>query len=820
MITQTFDLNLIPEQAPVVVHCDQYDEGTGRLIINLFEGDVAYTPTGTATIQGRKPDGHGFQYSATLAGNTVTADLTFQMSCVSGRVRCQVVVTESTGRTGTFAFILEVQPSALPSDTDLSDSDYQLIEQGIQAAEDALEAAEDAEAWAVGERGGVPVDPSDETYHNNSYYWAGQAAIYAQGALHFQGSIPFASIPTTGQVGGDMYNITDDFTTDARFMEGAGKFCPAGTNIAWVAASSKWDVLSIMKIGSLDDLTDVSITSPLSGDDYIGYDPIAQEFKNKKLTEMSNLTKGIGRPDGKTTDVSSGVFSAIGVNIPAEVNSGGTPYGANWLYYAGTTEVITPDADQNYRVTDNGTTKLYFWNGSTYEELTSGGGGGGMNTDGSNADSAVAFPSDSISSGKYAKSTGGFAFCDEMATTNELTNNLATIPANTTTETRILNYSLSSYPVQFYWLESSDKVTATAAMTSDITKSFANSTIRVHKENDYIEVWATNTTATSSYIRYARQEYTKADHDSIAIGKSNTASGKDSVALGMRNTANGDYSFAEGFATRAVAAQAHSEGFSTTASGVGAHAEGSNCVASGNYSHAEGDFTLASSQYQVVVGKNNVEDNQDTYAVIVGNGANASNRANAASLDWSGNLEVAGDVTAGNGLSVENIGEGLASINTTGATNTTGSTINAGTYFYLDGVLVRAKADITNGATFTLNTNYEVETDGALNGLLKWKYHNQATGSVAIILPATFNELFVKVVGTVSGITRVYNFHFIYDALSNTMSNTEYYNQGFGYQSTKCFASLYCGKDKVQLNDFVERDSVIVSTAVTTVYYR
>lgn len=368
-ITQTFHLNLIPEQGPTVVHCDQYDEGTGRLIIKLYDGDVAYSPSGTATIQGKKPDGHGFEYAATLVGNTVTADLTKQMTAVAGPVRCQVVVRESDDRTGTFVFILQVQKSALPDDTEMSASDYQLIEQ-------AFESAEDAEAWAVGERGGVPVDPSDPTYHNNSYYWAGQAAIYAQGALRFQGSIPFASIPTTGQVGGDMYNITDDFTTDARFMEGAGKFCPAGTNIAWVAASSKWDVLSIMKIGSLDDLTDVSITSPLSGDDYLGYNPVSQEFENKKLTEMSNLTKGIGRPDGKTTDVSLGVFSAIGVNIPAEVNSGGTQYGANWLYYAGTTEVITPDADQNYRVTNNGTTKLYFWNGSTYEELTSGGGGG------------------------------------------------------------------------------------------------------------------------------------------------------------------------------------------------------------------------------------------------------------------------------------------------------------------------------------------------------------------------------------------------------------------------------------------------------------
>ena len=59
----------------------------------------------------------------------------------------------------------------------------------------------------------------------------------------------------------------------------------------------------------------------------------------------------------------------------------------------------------------------------------------------------------------------------------------------------------------------------------------------------------------------------------------------------------------------------------------------------------------------------------------------------------------------------------LTGIDTTGATNTTGSTINAGTYFYLDGVLVRAKADIANGATFTLNTNYEVVTAGALNEL-------------------------------------------------------------------------------------------------------
>ena len=57
----------------------------------------------------------------------------------------------------------------------------------------------------------------------------------------------------------------------------------------------------------------------------------------------------------------------------------------------------------------------------------------------------------------------------------------------------------------------------------------------------------------------------------------------------------------------------------------------------------------------------------------------------------------------------------LTDINLTGSTNTTGATIPSGYYFYLNGTLVRAKTDIASGATFTLNTNYEVVSIGALN---------------------------------------------------------------------------------------------------------
>ena len=375
MITQTFDLNLIPDSAPVVVHCDQYDHGTGRLVISLYDGPIAYSPSGTAVIQGVKPDGHGFDYSCTLSGNVVTANLTEQMTAVAGQVRTQIVVTESTGRTGTFVFILDVQRSALPADTDMSESDYQLIEQAI---EETQQAAEDAEAWAVGQRGGQDVPSTDPTYENNSKYWAEVAQQAAEGGLIYKGSCLFANIPVSGMHSGDMWNIEDDFITDSRFQEGSGKSVAAGSNIAW-NTNNKWDVLAMVKVSSLNDLTNVDITSP-SANDFLGYDPQSSEWKNIPISiaPMTASTLGIGKPDTITTTVdNSGTFSAKGVGIVADVNSGGTQYGNDWLYYTGTTTVITPESDKMYRVTISGTAYLYYWNGTAYTMLASQGGGGG-----------------------------------------------------------------------------------------------------------------------------------------------------------------------------------------------------------------------------------------------------------------------------------------------------------------------------------------------------------------------------------------------------------------------------------------------------------
>lgn len=57
-----------------------------------------------------------------------------------------------------------------------------LLASYAEVAEQAKESAEDSEAWAVGEREGVPVASDDPAYHNNSEYFAGQADGSAQTA--------------------------------------------------------------------------------------------------------------------------------------------------------------------------------------------------------------------------------------------------------------------------------------------------------------------------------------------------------------------------------------------------------------------------------------------------------------------------------------------------------------------------------------------------------------------------------------------------------------------------------------------------------------
>lgn len=125
--------------------------------------------------------------------------------------------------------------------------------------------------------------------------------------------------------------------------------------------------------------------------------------------------------------------------------------------------------------------------------------------------------------------------------------------------------------------------------------------------------------------------------------------GERAVEVNGGNQATGIESFAQGSGTMAWGVAAHSEGANTKARGVASHAEGyfSKTKADAKGAHAEGEYATACTPFQHAEGRANVEDEDGTYAHIVGNGTDDENRSNAYALDWQGNGWFAGDVYVG-----------------------------------------------------------------------------------------------------------------------------------------------------------------------------
>ena len=142
--------------------------------------------------------------------------------------------------------------------------------------------------------------------------------------------------------------------------------------------------------------------------------------------------------------------------------------------------------------------------------------------------------------------------------------------------------------------------------------------------------------------------------------ENNVASAYYSHAEGYMTTANAPYSHAEGSNTVASNLSCHAEGSGTTASGNCSHAENTGCIASGSNSHAEGYYTMATGEHSHASGNHTIagwevfalgryNKKAEDVALVVGNGWGNDSyeyRSDALTLDYSGNLKLAGNLTA------------------------------------------------------------------------------------------------------------------------------------------------------------------------------
>lgn len=129
-----------------------------------------------------------------------------------------------------------------------------------------------------------------------------------------QGSIAFASLPATPNESnyGYVWNITNDFTTDSRFIEGAGKKYSAGTNVGVIEQDGVYyyDIL-----GNFVDLSN-----------YAKIDGNYQKMTVGQATNAQNAANVTSQINGKNI---SDIFESDGVTVKEAAQAQGAEYLSN-----------------------------------------------------------------------------------------------------------------------------------------------------------------------------------------------------------------------------------------------------------------------------------------------------------------------------------------------------------------------------------------------------------------------------------------------------------------------------------------------------------
>lgn len=277
---------------------------------------------------------------------------------------------------------------------------------------------------------------------------------------------------------------------------------------------------------------------------------------------------------------------------------------------------------------------------------------------------------------------------------------------------------------------------ASFAFGVDVAASGSNS----HAEGN-------NTLASGQNSHAEGSNTTAGGASSHAEGGMTQATGGDSHAEGFSTEASGNYAHAEGDDTTASGNSSHSEGYTTTASGISSHAEGLHSQASGDYAHAGGSNTIANGHSMTAVGVYNIQGELLSYplwvagnaysvgdiityddkiyrcktsntsssfqsnlwdriyystreAFVIGNGTQ-SQRSNAVTVAWNGDIKAAGNVYANYDFA-NNTGEQLATVSYVNSQAISSEDVDLSIYATKTELNQKAdKSQLTNYATNT-----------------------------------------------------------------------------------------------------------------------
>lgn len=197
MNPQEINLDLVPGGVLPRLQASQYDNKRPVTAHLYLEGEPYAPPSGvTATVEGTKRDGRGFQYPATINGTDVSFDITNQMTAFSGEVVTEIVLRQDGQRIGTINMVLVVEPSALEDDTIISDTDLPLLQGIPEALEQAENFADLSQNWAIG----TPTGMRDDESVNNSKYWSERSQTSADTSYSYISLVQAAAADALEQI--------------------------------------------------------------------------------------------------------------------------------------------------------------------------------------------------------------------------------------------------------------------------------------------------------------------------------------------------------------------------------------------------------------------------------------------------------------------------------------------------------------------------------------------------------------------------------------------------------------------------------------------
>lgn len=177
-VKRKYRLNLRNYGNLPAIMLSQYDEGYA-LEFEIRDGTDAASDLSayTVTLKGTRADTLAYSFAGTVSTNVLTFVIDTTMTACAGRGTAEIAIKDTANDVlfATFNMPVFVERAAVPEGS--IDADVERAQEIAEEVEELIDGAtEGAEAWAVGQRGGVDVESTDETYHNNAKYYAEQAA--------------------------------------------------------------------------------------------------------------------------------------------------------------------------------------------------------------------------------------------------------------------------------------------------------------------------------------------------------------------------------------------------------------------------------------------------------------------------------------------------------------------------------------------------------------------------------------------------------------------------------------------------------------------